>query len=179
MYLRDEDDKPIPETLVRPMTRHLFPHGGLDNDVPVFRCPADTGLEYWPRAQRGDWVLQGLSRQSIYATTGNSYYLNLVKGDDSFAHQWRQQKKHRSSAIVLMTEAIMYYDAQFYSPAFEWMPDLERIRQLGWHGQERTYTMLFLDSHAEMKYFRRLYNNTARGDGWVMVKYPYLMDFYR
>jgi hypothetical protein len=179
-YMEDENRQPVAETLIRPMTKYMHPHAGLDSRAPEFECPGDDGLEYWARVHAGDWDAQGLGRRPLHVLTGTSYYLTIWGGVGWDAKRTREVKQ-RPEQIVLVREAAMQYDTDYKSSAWSGIPpDGEPVRQRGWHGQSFTYTMLFLDAHAELKACSSsLSSGVNRGPDWRLMSYFYLMDYYR
>jgi type II secretory pathway pseudopilin PulG len=179
-YLEDEDGKPIPETLLRPLTRQVYRTATLDSRTPVFECPGDDGLEYWDRAHRGAWAEQGLGRRPLYEMLGNSYSVQIWGGID-FGEERIRKAKRRPGQIVLLFEAVFDYDRAYYSPPIPSMPDLPPpIQQRGWHGHTRGYNMQFVDGHGEFKNLRKLVPGLVSAQqGWVIMNYTVLMDYYR
>jgi prepilin-type N-terminal cleavage/methylation domain-containing protein len=175
MYLQDENKNSLPETLVRPLTPYVQPRATLDSKTPVFECPGDDGLEYWDRVtETVPW--RDLGRRPVHELVGNSYQVQ-TRGtlDRAF---FIKQFKRRPGQVGLVREAVMYYDGAYYSPPNP-RSKTRPIRQLGWHARQRGYTMLFLDTHAEFKFFPSLYANAESGGDWAFISYPYIMDYYR
>lgn len=179
LYLENAGGQRVPETVHRPLTRYIYPRSSLDRDVPMFRCPADNGLDYWDLVHQKDWAVQGIGRLSIYETTGNSYYVQLAGGtvdDPTELHAARKQP----ARVVLAHEAIFYYDKLFWSQPGKVIPGKIRTReQKGWHGTTRMYKVSFMDGHAESRQFAGLRSGMNSGNNWFLVNYHYLVDWYR
>jgi len=147
-YLHDLHDPPRPETLKRPLTNYLYRNATLDDETPLFRCPSDTGTDYWPEA-----------RQAYYVLCGNSYYVNPWGAPPA---PWKG-KRGATSSVILVEEAPLYIGYAY------------RKQIPGWHGPFSTHNILFLDFHAERKYTD---TREGSGPGWHLANYFDIMNVY-
>jgi prepilin-type N-terminal cleavage/methylation domain-containing protein len=139
------------------------PQFELVRNLPLYRCPSDTG-GMW-NTETGD---ETTSNQILYWETGSSYDCNY-----HFVVNWAMGKfpsedpprwQHRTNAFLRVQLAkwastfIILYEDPFDSA--QW----NRIPRRGWHGQMNRHSLLFLDSHAA-----NMLTDTAkgaRGLGW-------------
>ncbi|MBI4582326.1 MAG: prepilin-type N-terminal cleavage/methylation domain-containing protein [Planctomycetes bacterium] len=189
-YLEDEDRNPLPEKLVRPLTGFVHRGAGLDTPTPEFACPADKGLDYWDRAEArlfpdgtrtGAWDKAGLGRRPVHVLTGNSYYLHLGRNSGRSDYpEWEVRRfRKRPGEVFFAYEAVLEYDRLFYRPTISPVFPSPPIRRSGWHGQAQSYTILYLDTHAEYKFFKNMFGGNLAGPGYYLLNYRYVIDYYR
>lgn len=156
---------PNEETFTRPLTRYLYPHAGLDNEMPLFQCPGDRELagSMYEKFARvfGDHIQKN---KTVYQMCGNSYYSNPWIGP-SF-----DGKRHGlvTSQTVLFEDAVFYIDGRQVG---EFLP----VQSMGWHGAFSKHNLLFLDFHAAFVYAD---TRGRSGPGWLIENYFDIMDYY-
>jgi prepilin-type N-terminal cleavage/methylation domain-containing protein len=154
--LHDRYTPPRPETLKRPLTSYLYHGAGLDQEMPLFRCPDDVG-----RPDTGPLFCEPVGDSpAFYDLCGNSYDI-VPSGPYTRA---LGQRIHAPSVVVLAMEGPMYVDLTF------------KQQNTGWHGRFSAHNMLFLDFHAEAKIVD---TRNLRGPGWVIENYIDIMDYYK
>jgi len=140
---------PQPEKLRRPLTNYLYRNAGLDEDMPLFRCPSDNGSDLWAP----------LGPRPIYEVCGNSYWTNPW---GEYVKPWGRRRSATSS-IVLASEMPLSIDVA------------RSIRSTGWHRRFSTHNILFLDFHADA---RCVDTRKCYGPGWAVENYFKIMSFY-
>ncbi len=158
----------------RPFNRYLYP--GLANydvlpedpefepvrNVPVYRCPSDTGGFWFTETQDNP------NARQLYWFSGTSYTVNY-----HFAINWARRMFLSETPPRWLQRANAYLRVQqqkqasvfviLYEDPFDsalWM----RIPRRGWHMELNRHALLFLDGHAA-----NLFTDTARGNrglGW-------------
>jgi prepilin-type N-terminal cleavage/methylation domain-containing protein len=164
-FPHDFVDPPKPETLKRPMSDFVYKNAGLDQDMPLFKCPSDTGFD-----KPGQyWLPVELKTASAYDACGNSYYNNPwdTPGQTS-------PKRLRVTSMIILAE-----EAPAYTSIFDDYSGAPR-KVMGWHKQMARHNILFLDFHAANTLVDPTRSSRRyQGPDWFAINYFEIMDHYR
>lgn len=176
------DDHTVTPAEVRPLNRYLEPGAVGRAPVKVTQCPGDRSAVS-PFIGRGiDDPMHLESDRTSYEAYGNSYSINFYFMDepdiptayveDIFEHGKHAVRINRNGAMA--SEWVIMWENQCDQL---WVGstiqgNTGRIGK-GWHGRWSYHTFLFLDGHAEHKYFD---TRNVKGPGWRVYRKWQLFD---